>query len=251
MSTAVLSQAGFAAPVTTVLPATSPTVAMPTMTQAAPVTTYVQAAPAPVMQATPLPTPTYMYAAGSAEVPVYGSSVAVPQLYQQPAAALPTVSYQQSQPMTQEQLKAIFPMGAPSASVFQPFSQPQYQYNFVDSTSAFVPASMAGVPAAAPMATVPAASAAQSPVGATAAVSTEAPVAGSSTTATAATTAGTTSTETDASSKKTSGKKTSSSKKLSSKKKSKAAAKLRGPRGGRHSWLLHRCVARRSTAQHG
>jgi len=165
---AVASQVGYtsmAAPVayTQAAPATYTQAAPATYAQAAPATysqaapaTYMQAAPASVMQAVPMPTPTYMYPAGSSEVPVYGSAVTAPQIYQQPAAAVPTVSYQQAQPMTQEQLKTIFPMGAPSTSTFQPFTQTQYQYNYVDSASAFVPASLAGLPVAAPQATVPA-----------------------------------------------------------------------------------------------
>uniref|UniRef100_A0A7S4W3C9 Uncharacterized protein n=1 Tax=Alexandrium monilatum TaxID=311494 RepID=A0A7S4W3C9_9DINO len=225
---AVVGQVDFAAPTTTVMPAVAAaTVAMPAVApvaqvayQASPVT-YVQAAPAAVMQAVPMPTPTYMYPAGSTEVPVYSSAVTAPHLYQQPAAAMPTVTYQQAQPMTQEQLRTIFPMGAPSASTFQPFTQTQYQYNYVDSASAFVPASLAGIPVApaAPVEPAPAASvmAPEVPV-----VVPEVPA----TTVPAPTVPATivpdaTTTTKKASSKKVSSKKAGSSKKLSSKKKEK------------------------------
>eukprot|EP00408_Alexandrium_pacificum_P018292 CAMPEP_0171209120 /NCGR_PEP_ID=MMETSP0790-20130122/28434_1 /TAXON_ID=2925 /ORGANISM="Alexandrium catenella, Strain OF101" /LENGTH=115 /DNA_ID=CAMNT_0011674725 /DNA_START=86 /DNA_END=429 /DNA_ORIENTATION=+ len=115
MSTfAAMSQAGYTVPATAtstlVTSTASPTVVMPT---AAPVmqsvTMPAQPAPVTYMQAAPAPAPTYVYPAGSAGVPVYGSSVAVPQFYQQPAAAMPTVAYQPSQQMTQEQLNTIFP----------------------------------------------------------------------------------------------------------------------------------------------
>merc|ERR1712039_579953 len=89
------------------------------------------------MVATPIPR--YHYPAGSAEVPVYGSSVIVPALYQQPTLARPTVMYQDEHSLQQDQMKTIFPMGAPTT--FAPFTAPQYQYTFVDSTVAFVPAS--------------------------------------------------------------------------------------------------------------
>mmetsp|Transcript_3867 Transcript_3867/g.7798 ORF Transcript_3867/g.7798 Transcript_3867/m.7798 type:complete len:192 (+) Transcript_3867:22-597(+) len=175
------------------------TMVLPASSSMMPVTTTQTRAPVQ------MPTTTYVYGAGSAQVPVYGSSVAVPQLYQQPAAAMPTVTYQ-AQPLTQDQLMTIFPMGAPSPSTFQPFSQPQYQYNFVDSASAFVPASMQAVPVAAPAASVAAEAAGEVAPGTqdTAAPATAAlePAAGGATEA-------------------SSGKKASSSKKLSSKKKSK------------------------------
>jgi len=192
---AMMTQAGYT------IPAQSMAVPAPV--------TYVQAA-----QAAPMPTPTYIYPAGSTSVPVYGSSVNVPQIYQQPAAAMPTVAYQPAQPMTQEQLNKIFPMGAPSTSTFQPFSQPQYQFSFVDSASAFVPAA---APAAA-VAPAPEAPSTTTPAATAPGASTLAPAAASTT---APTTTGTTGTagSVKASSKKD--KKESGSKKLSSKKKSK------------------------------
>merc|ERR1719242_1299552 len=82
--------------------------------------------------------PRYFHPAGSSEIPVYGTSVAVPVLFQQQAAPMPTHFYQQDSNFSHEQLKSIFPLGAPET--FQPFSASQYQYNIVDSTSAFAPA---------------------------------------------------------------------------------------------------------------
>merc|ERR550532_1741230 len=108
----------------------------------------VTVAPIGTTAATMLPAaaPRYVYPAASAEVPVYGSSVAVPQLYQQPGVSMPTVTYSQAQPMSSDQLKAIFPMGAPTS--FTPFTASQYTYNIVNSPSVFIPAA-----AAAPVAT--------------------------------------------------------------------------------------------------
>merc|ERR1719284_2034203 len=109
-------------PVAASLPAPSSSpVAMPS---ASPAVTY-SSAPVTAMAA-PVATqvaPRYHYPAGSVEVPVYGSSVAVPTVYQQPSAAMPTVTYQQSQAMSTDQLKTIFPMGAPQT--FQPFTASQ------------------------------------------------------------------------------------------------------------------------------
>merc|ERR550532_2774919 len=125
----------------------------------------VTVAPIGTTAATMLPAaaPRYVYPAASAEVPVYGSSVAVPQLYQQPGVSMPTVTYSQAQPMSNDQLKAIFPMGAPTS--FTPFTASQYTYNIVDSPSVFIPATATASPVAtmttvppttaAPVATVP------------------------------------------------------------------------------------------------
>mmetsp|Transcript_3866 Transcript_3866/g.7792 ORF Transcript_3866/g.7792 Transcript_3866/m.7792 type:complete len:209 (+) Transcript_3866:22-648(+) len=192
------------------------TMVLPASSSMMPVTTTQTRAPVQ------MPTTTYVYGAGSAQVPVYGSSVAVPQLYQQPAAAMPTVTYQ-AQPLTQDQLMTIFPMGAPSPSTFQPFSQPQYQYNFVDSASAFVPASVQGLPVAAPIASVaePPASAGAAGEVAPGASSMMQETGGTEPPATTTAGPATSDTATASSGKKTSSKKASSSKKLSSKKKSK------------------------------
>jgi len=148
-----------------VMPAASPSMAVPSasplvmMPSASPAVVMSSVSPSVVMpsasqsvvySAAPVATqvaPQYTYAAGSTDVPVYGASVTVPKVYQQPSMAMPTVMYQQSQPMSPEQLKTIFPMGAPST--FQPFTASQYTYNIVESPSVF---------AAAPVATVPAAS---------------------------------------------------------------------------------------------
>eukprot|EP00974_Lingulodinium_polyedra_P022432 2165509-Lingulodinium_polyedra.AAC.1 len=51
------------------------------------------------------------------------ASVAVPKVCQQPRVAMPTVTYQQPQPMSPEQLSIFFQMGAPS--VCQPFAASQ------------------------------------------------------------------------------------------------------------------------------
>merc|ERR1719433_1817954 len=104
--------------------------------------------PAATTAATLLPVaaPRYIYPAASAEVPVYGSSVAVPQLYQQPGVSMPTVTYSQAQPMSSDQLKAIFPMGVPTS--FTPFTASQYTYNIVESPNAFLPATVTAVPVA-------------------------------------------------------------------------------------------------------
>merc|ERR1719264_2074725 len=99
--------------------------------------------------------PRYFHPAGSSEVPVYGTSVAVPALFQQQAVPMPTHFYQQDSSFSHEQLKSIFPLGAPET--FQPFSASQYQYNIVDSTSAFgVPTG--GMPAQSAFMTMPTAS---------------------------------------------------------------------------------------------
>merc|ERR1719461_2335500 len=104
-----------------------------------PSVTPITIAPTATMAATVLPVaaPRYIYPAASAEVPIYGSSVGVPQLYQQPGVSMPTVTYSQAQPMSSDQLKAIFPMGAPAS--FTPFTASQYTYNIVDSPNAFLP----------------------------------------------------------------------------------------------------------------
>merc|ERR1719464_1591800 len=112
------------------------------------------------MTVLPAAAPRYVYpaaSAASAEVPVYGSSVTVPQVYQTSGASAPTVSYSQAQPMSSDQLKAIFPMGAPTS--FTPFTASQYTYNIVDSPSVFIPATATAAPVAT-MTTVPATTAA-------------------------------------------------------------------------------------------
>lgn len=103
--------------------------------------------------------PRYFHAAGSSEVPVYGTSVAVPALFQQQAAPMPTHFFQQDSNFSHEQLKSIFPLGAPDT--FQPFSATQYQYNIVDSTSAF--AAAGGMPAQSAYMTMPTASTIETP----------------------------------------------------------------------------------------
>merc|ERR1719410_1266093 len=103
--------------------------------------------------------PRYFHPAGSSEVPVYGTSVAVPALFQQQAMPMPTHFYQQDSSFSHEQLKSIFPLGAPET--FQPFSASQYQYNIVDSASAFTPAG--GMPAQSACMTMPTASTMETP----------------------------------------------------------------------------------------
>merc|ERR1719464_2147919 len=119
------------------------------------------------MTVLPAAAPRYVYpaaSAASAEVPVYGSSVTVPQVYQTSGASAPTVSYSQAQPMSSDQLKAIFPMGAPTS--FTPFTASQYTYNIVDSPSVFVPAAPVATVAEVPteVATASAETAALAPV---------------------------------------------------------------------------------------
>eukprot|EP00974_Lingulodinium_polyedra_P035917 3445903-Lingulodinium_polyedra.AAC.1 len=61
--------------------------------------------------------------------------------------AVPTVAYQRPQPMASEHLETIFPCGAPG--ICQPFTASRYMCSIAESPS---------VLAAAPVATVPAAS---------------------------------------------------------------------------------------------
>jgi len=145
------------------VPSASPLVMMPSaspavvMSSVSPSVVMPSASPSVVYSAAPVTAtaatvatqvaPQYTFAAGSTDVPVYGASITVPKVYQQPSVAMPTVMYQQSQPMSPEQLKTIFPMGAPCT--FQPFTASQYTYNIVESPSAFVAAPVATVPAVA------------------------------------------------------------------------------------------------------
>jgi len=135
------SQVTYASSPTMTMPAASPVVAYasPTVGAAAPVATmsgatYTQAVPQ------------YVYPAGSADVPVYGSSVSVPRVYQS-SQSMPTITYSQQAPMSNDQMKTIFPMGAPST--FQPFTASQYSYNIVESPSVFVQGAPGTAPAAA------------------------------------------------------------------------------------------------------
>mmetsp|Transcript_89847 Transcript_89847/g.178607 ORF Transcript_89847/g.178607 Transcript_89847/m.178607 type:complete len:178 (-) Transcript_89847:149-682(-) len=81
--------------------------------------------------------PRYHHAAGSCEVPVYGASVAVPILYQPSSARLPTTTYSEDSGLSHEQMKAIFPLGAPEA--FQPFQPSRCIYNIVESAEHCLP----------------------------------------------------------------------------------------------------------------
>jgi len=118
-----------AAPVTlpTVTYVTTP---VPTTYTAMPIKTY---AAAPLqMTASPM----YTYPTGSTETTIYSAPVVAPRAYQ--PSAVPTVAYSQAQPLTAEQLGAIFPMGAPTT--FQPFT---HTYNIVSSPAAAVPSAAA------------------------------------------------------------------------------------------------------------
>ena len=75
-------------------------------------------------------------AAVPAELPVDGLAIAAPQVYQQPAAAMPAIAYQPAQDLAQEQLQTVFPVGAPSSCASMPFSQSQNQYEVGDSANA-------------------------------------------------------------------------------------------------------------------
>jgi len=142
------------------VPAVTSQVAMPVVTSRIVMPSAVTYSSSPVLMAAPITTqavPQYHYPAGSVDVPVYGSSVTVPRVYQQqPSAAMPTVAYQQAQPMSAEQLRAIFPMGAPAT--FEPFTA-SHSYNIVDSPSQL--AAPTAVGAAEPAAAAPVEAAAQ------------------------------------------------------------------------------------------
>jgi len=81
--------------------------------------------------------PRYHHAAGSCEVPVYGTSVAVPIFYQQSSARLPTTTYTEDAGLSHEQMKTIFPLGAPEA--FRPFEPSRCIYNIVESAEHCLP----------------------------------------------------------------------------------------------------------------
>jgi len=82
-------------------------------------------------------TPKYHHVAGSCEVPVYGTSVAVPILYQQSGAGLPTTEYLEPRGLSSEQMKTIFPLGAPDA--FKPFEPSRCVYNIVETPEQCLP----------------------------------------------------------------------------------------------------------------
>jgi len=83
-------------------------------------------------------TPRYHHVAGSCEVPVYGTSVAAPILYQQSSAGLPTTEYLEPHGLSSEQMKTIFPLGAPDA--FRPFEPSRCVYNIVETPEQCLPA---------------------------------------------------------------------------------------------------------------
>jgi len=74
--------------------------------------------------------PRFMLSAGPTEVPVYRTCVAVPLLYQQGAPALPRSPCMESQQWSSEQLKQIFPIGAPET--FQPVHPEHCLYKIVE-----------------------------------------------------------------------------------------------------------------------
>jgi len=82
--------------------------------------------------------PRYHHAAGSCEVPVYGTSVAVPIFYQQPNTRLPTTTYSENTGLSHEQMRTIFPLGAPEA--FRPFEPSRCVFNIVESAEHCLPA---------------------------------------------------------------------------------------------------------------
>jgi len=82
-------------------------------------------------------TPRYHHVAGSCEVPVYGTSVAVPTLYQQSSAGLPTAEYLEPCGLSSEQMKTIFPLGVPDA--FRPFEPSRCVYNIVETPQQCLP----------------------------------------------------------------------------------------------------------------
>mmetsp|Transcript_79955 Transcript_79955/g.154535 ORF Transcript_79955/g.154535 Transcript_79955/m.154535 type:complete len:180 (+) Transcript_79955:48-587(+) len=81
--------------------------------------------------------PRYHHAAGSCEVPVYGTSVAVPTFYQQSGSRLPTTNYSDDTGLSHEQMKTIFPLGAPEG--FRPFEPSRCLYNIVESAEHCLP----------------------------------------------------------------------------------------------------------------
>jgi hypothetical protein len=81
--------------------------------------------------------PRYHHAAGSCEVPVYGTSVTVPIFYQDSNARLPTTTYAEDTGLSHEQMRTIFPLGVPEA--FQPFEPSRCVYNIVESAEQCLP----------------------------------------------------------------------------------------------------------------
>merc|ERR1712113_1283888 len=73
-----------------------------------------------VIQGYSVSVPQYQYPAGSVEVPVYGTAVSVSKLFQQQTPVTTAVPVQATSSttrvsgFTQDQLKTIFPMGAPA-----------------------------------------------------------------------------------------------------------------------------------------
>lgn len=119
---------------------------------------------APVQQirvGAPIPAPTY-YTAGSVEVPVYAPTVSAVNAFTASTAQIttplpPSVAYPvQGEGFTQEQLKALFPMGAPAVFTqnIAPSVTPTPQVSNPPSGSAQVPSGSAQVPAGTPIASV-------------------------------------------------------------------------------------------------
>jgi len=99
-----------------------------------------EAEPPAIVQMPPIAVqavPRYHHAAGSSEVPVYGTSVSVPIFYQQSNAKLPTTTYVEDTGLSHEQMRTIFPLGAPEA--FQPFEPSRCVYNIVESAEHCLP----------------------------------------------------------------------------------------------------------------